>query len=132
MLQWLLVVFTIVQVITHYRMLIRWLTENPIDGHAFAIALQVGIPPEIDSHSANNISNIVTVGLQVPEADREVKKDTTAFQKETAVPGFAHDIDDPTAIKLEIGIKELYMVRQAAIIDDSKFKELAKQDSAFC
>ena len=79
MLQWLLVVFTIVQVITHYRMLIRWLTENPVDGQAFARAIQVGSPPEVDTHSANNISNIVAVGLQVPEADREVKRDPTAF-----------------------------------------------------
>ena len=60
----------------------------------------------------------MAVGLQVPEADREVKKDTTALQKDSAVPGFAHDIDDPTTIKLEIGIRELYMSRQAAIIDD--------------
>ena len=46
MLQSMLIIFTLIQYITHYRMFIRFLRENPIDGWKIARSIQVGIPPE--------------------------------------------------------------------------------------
>ena len=48
MLQFLLIIFSVFHVTSHYRVNISWLQENPIDGLYFARAIQVGIPPEID------------------------------------------------------------------------------------
>ncbi len=62
----------------------------------------------------------MAVGLEVPEADREVKKDPIAVQMENAVPGFAYDIDDPINYKLQVGIKDLYNQRKDVIVDEVK------------
>ncbi len=49
---------------------------------------------------------------------------------ESAVPGFAFDIDDPTSCKLKVGIKELYKSK-SVILDEKKLSQVTRESQAF-
>lgn len=59
MLSCLLLAFITLHFIFHYRMMIRWYIENPLDGLAFARSISVGIPvdPPLPDNASNSRSN---------------------------------------------------------------------------
>ena len=68
-------------------MMIRWYTENPIDGKKIARAIKVGIPPDEDcnNHEEGDDVQEMHVGFTVPEADREVIRTSVKRLKDEAV-----------------------------------------------
>ena len=90
MVEGLLVIFLLVQFVTHYRMMIRWYREHPLDGQKVARAIQVGIPPDMPDQHADN--SAMYVGHLVPEADREWNITPIYHAKNKAVP--ALEVED--------------------------------------
>ena len=72
----LLFIFTMTQFYCHYKLMMLWFIENPKDGRQIARRIQVGIPP--DSLQSPDL-NAVSLGLTVPEADREVRSQPLAI-----------------------------------------------------
>ena len=95
-------------------MMLQWFEENPKDGARIARAIKVGIPLKAN-HKA--LKEDVSWGYPVPEADREIKQETTTEKKDKAFhsiiedPRFIFDADTsqscPTRLPLAL-VKESY------------------------
>ena len=89
-------IFTVLMILgqfdCHTSMIMRWYTENPIDGHVVARSISVGLPPE-DTNVIDNPDNSAEpqVGHAVPEADREVQKKPLQVKRYNSIEGIDHN-----------------------------------------
>ena len=102
----LLFVFTFMQYTCHYRLMMQWYSENPKDGKQFARKIQVGIPPNASESYQANDPQSVSIGLTVPEADREVRSQPLAISKRNAVPAVPCNESETIREIFHLSVKE--------------------------
>lgn len=80
-----LVFITLLQFFSNYRLIVRWFADHPSDEtKIFARSISVGLHP--DAPDCQDHETGLALGLEVPEADRNVFKEPMSHLKRKSIP----------------------------------------------